>query len=104
MFDLQDVQGDRLVGRETIVVFLGEAQTCRFILASLVLLIVSLGIGPLIGLTTRFTLLVLPLVGVYAWVTRDCLHKRLKLRNNIVHFVEALPVLVGILAFLWHLL
>jgi len=104
VFDLQDVQGDRLVGRETIVVFLGEAQTCRLILASLVLLSISLGIGPLIGATTRFTLLVLPLVGVYAWVMRDCLHQRLKLRNNIVHFVEMFPVLVGVLTFLWRLL
>jgi 4-hydroxy-3-methylbut-2-enyl diphosphate reductase len=103
IFDLQDVQGDRLVGRETIVVFLGEARTCRFILASEVLLFVSLGIGPLLGLTTRFTLLVLPLVGIYAWVTRDCLHERLKLRNNIVHFVEILPLLVGVLTFLWRL-
>ncbi len=104
IFDLQDVQGDRLVGKETIVVFLGEAQTCKFILASLVLLIISLGIGPLIGITTRFTLLVLPLVGVYAWVTRGCLQDRLKLRNDIVHFVEIFPVVIGILAFFWRLL
>ena len=35
IFDLQDVQGDRLVGKETIVVFLGEDWSFHLILASL---------------------------------------------------------------------
>ncbi|HAA02614.1 MAG TPA: 4-hydroxy-3-methylbut-2-enyl diphosphate reductase [Syntrophobacteraceae bacterium] len=104
IFDLQDVQGDRLVGKETIVVFLGEAQTCKFILTTLVFLILSLAIGPLIGLTTRFTLLILPLVGAYAWITRTCLQDRLKLRNGFIHFVEIFPVVIGLAAFFWRLL
>jgi len=40
IFDLQDVQGDRLVGKETIAVFLGEDWTFQLILASLVLLMI----------------------------------------------------------------
>lgn len=104
IFDLQDVQGDRLVGKETIVVFLGEAQTCKFILTTLVFLILSLAIGPLIGLTTRFTLLILPLAGAYAWITRTCLQDRLKLRSGFIHFVEIFPVLIGLVAFFWRLL
>jgi 4-hydroxybenzoate polyprenyltransferase len=103
IFDLQDVQGDRLVGKETIAVYLGENQTCQLIMASLVLLIITLGIGPLTGLTTPFTLLVLPFVGAYAWATRACLRDRLKLRDGFVNFVEVLPVCIGSLAFLWRM-
>jgi (E)-4-hydroxy-3-methyl-but-2-enyl pyrophosphate reductase len=102
IFDLQDVQGDRLVGKETIVVFLGESRTCQLIMVSLVLLIVTLAIGPLTGLTTPFTLLVLPFVGAYAWATRACLRDRLKLRNGFVNFVEIFPICIGSLAFLWR--
>jgi (E)-4-hydroxy-3-methyl-but-2-enyl pyrophosphate reductase len=103
IFDLQDVQGDRLVGKETIVVFLGENRTCSLIMASLALLIISLVVGPVIGLSTPFTFLALPFVGAYAWVTRACLRDRLKLRNGFVHLVEIFPVGIGALAFVWHL-
>ncbi len=103
IFDLQDVQGDRLVGKETIVVFLGENKTSKLIMASLLLLLLTLGAGPLTGLTTPFTLLVLPFVGAYVWATRACLRDHLKLRNGFVNFVEVFPVCIGSLAFLWRL-
>jgi (E)-4-hydroxy-3-methyl-but-2-enyl pyrophosphate reductase len=103
IFDLQDVQGDRLVGKETIVVFLGESQTSKLILASLIMLLITLGLGPLTGLTSTFTLLVLPFVGAYAWAARASLRDRLKLRSGFVNFVEIFPMCIGSLAFIWRL-
>jgi (E)-4-hydroxy-3-methyl-but-2-enyl pyrophosphate reductase len=102
IFDLQDVQGDRLVGKETIVVSLGEHKTCRLIMASLVLLMVFLLIGPASGLSTSFTFLILPFIGIYAWCTRTCLKDRLKLRNGFANVVELFPAFIGLLAFVWH--
>jgi (E)-4-hydroxy-3-methyl-but-2-enyl pyrophosphate reductase len=102
IFDLQDVQGDRLVGKETIVVSLGEHKTCRLIMASLVLLMVFLLIGPASGLSTSFTFLILPFIGIYAWCTRTCLRDRLKLRNGFANVVELFPAFIGLLAFLWR--
>jgi 4-hydroxy-3-methylbut-2-enyl diphosphate reductase len=103
IFDLQDVQGDRLVGKETIVVFLGESQTSKLIMASLILLLITLGLGPLTGLTSTFTLLVLPFVGAYAWAAQASLRDRLKLRSGFVNFVEIFPMCIGSLAFIWRL-
>jgi (E)-4-hydroxy-3-methyl-but-2-enyl pyrophosphate reductase len=102
IFDLQDVQGDRLVGKETIVVFLGESKTRKVIMASLTLLMIFLLIGPASGLSTPFTFVILPFMGVYAWCTRSCLKDRLKLRDGFANFVELFPICIGLLAFVWH--
>jgi (E)-4-hydroxy-3-methyl-but-2-enyl pyrophosphate reductase len=103
IFDLQDVQGDRLVGKETVAVFLGENWAFQLILASLVLLMVSLIIGPLSGVSSRFAYVILPFVGAYAWSTRNCRQNRLKLRSGFALFVELLPTFIGALAVAWQL-
>jgi (E)-4-hydroxy-3-methyl-but-2-enyl pyrophosphate reductase len=102
IFDLQDVQGDRLVGKETIVVYLGESKTGKAIMASLTMLMILLLIGPASGLSTPFSFVILPFTGVYAWCTRSCLRDRLRLRSGFANLAELFPICIGLLALIWH--
>lgn len=65
LLDLLAVQGDRLVGKETVVVLMGEAKVARFIVWILALLGLTLLAGPPLGVGTRFAWLMLPMVILY---------------------------------------
>jgi 4-hydroxy-3-methylbut-2-enyl diphosphate reductase len=103
LLDFLDVQGDYLVGRETIVVFLGEAKTNRFIKATLALLGVSLVIGPAFGLGASFALWMLPSIGINLWCLTMCRKNLLKGNVHIEALIESIPIGVGVLGFLWLL-
>jgi 4-hydroxy-3-methylbut-2-enyl diphosphate reductase len=101
LFDLQDVQGDRLVGRETIAVFVGEENTRRIVFAGLGLLAVQVLAGATVGLSTSFAHALPPFVAVYAWCVHRCLRNPLKRKNGFANAVEALPAILGLLGLLW---
>jgi len=104
LLDLLAVQGDRLVGRETLVVSLGEEKTGRFIKQILITLAVSLIIGPLIGLSTYFAHLMLIPTAVYGLHLRLCFRDRLKEDPVFEASIESVSLGVGVLALLWSYL
>ena len=100
LLDLLAVQGDRLVGKETLVVLIGERKTTRFTVFMLVLLAVSLILGPLATLSSGFAWAILPVVGVYWWLLRVCSSKQLKGDPGYEALIEAVIIGVGCLAVL----
>jgi len=101
LLDLLAVQGDRLVGKETIVVLLGENKTTHFISAILVVLAASLLLGPVSGLSTRFAYLMLPGVVAYGWFLRMSFQKPLKEDPIFETMIESVLIGIGIVALLW---
>lgn len=101
LLDLLAVQGDRLVGKETIVVLLGENKTTHFISATLVVLAVSLLVGPVSGLSTPFAYLMIPGVALYGWFLRLCFQKPLKEDPIFETMIESVLIGIGIVALLW---
>jgi 4-hydroxy-3-methylbut-2-enyl diphosphate reductase len=64
-FDILDVQGDLIVGKETIPIVLGEAKTRRLLLGLTVGLALLLAGAPLLGLASGLAwALILPVAGL----------------------------------------
>jgi len=102
LLDFLAVQGDRLVGKETIVVLLGETRTWHFISAILGLLAVSLMLGPISGLSTAFAYAMLPGVAAYGWCLRMCLQKPLKEDPVFETIIESVLIGMGLCALLYN--
>ena len=103
LLDLLAVQGDRLVGKETIVVLLGESKTVHFVMAALGLLAVSLVLGPVSGLSTSFAYVMLLGVAAYGWCLRMCFQKPLKEDPVFEAIIESVLLAVGAIGLLWGL-
>jgi len=103
-FDILDMQGDRIVGKETIAILLGEKPSIRvlkIILAGLIailLLSASLQLVPILGyILSACPVFMLMILSVY--------EKRWMLPSIKMEFlIESTFVLAGILSFLWTLL
>ncbi len=102
MLDLLAVQGDRLVGRETIVVLFGETKTGHFLVGTLIVLALSLVVGPWIGLSTSFAYVMIPAVALYWHQLRMCFQNRLKEDPAFVSAIESTLIGVGLLGLLWN--
>ncbi len=68
LLDLLAIRGDRLVGKETLVVQIGERRTVRVLRVVLAILACSLVLGPFLRLSSWFALILLGAVGAY-WLT-----------------------------------
>jgi len=99
--DLVAVHGDRLVGKETFVVLVGEKKTSRFIKAVLATLILWLIMGPVVGLTTQFAFVGLPFCAAYAWLLRMCFRSRLKVDPIFETLIESVIIGMGCVALIW---
>ncbi len=104
LLDLLAVQGDRLVGKETIVVLLGEAKTVHFVWAILGLLAISLLLGPVSGLSTGFAYVLLPGVAAYGWCLRMCFQKPLKEDPVFEAIIESVLLAAGAIGWMWIML
>ena len=105
LFDVVDIQGDRLVGEESLPIFIGEKRTKRLLVYLVIGLAISLMVAPLLGLATDFSYMMLitcVYMGVYLLV-----HRRELLRPGSLRFeslVENSFYLSGGLAVLYQLL
>lgn len=105
LFDLLDVHGDRLVGKETIPVVLGEKGTRVLLVWQALLAALVLALAPSLGLSTGFGYLMLincAYAGVYLYV-----YRRDYLRPDSLGFealVESNFYLAGALAILYQLI
>lgn len=104
LLDLAAVRGDRLVGRETLVVAIGETRTVRVLWGVVTLLAVSLVLGPPLGLSTWFALLLIPAVGAFGWTLRESCTSRFKEEPLFETCVESILMGAGILGLMWNLL
>jgi 4-hydroxy-3-methylbut-2-enyl diphosphate reductase len=91
------------VGKETLVVLIGETRTVRVIIGVLGVLALSLLLGPPGGGGSSFSLVMLPLVLLYIWHLRACFKNRLKEDRIFEPLVEMVIVGVGVFALLWNL-
>ena len=101
LLDLLAVRGDRLVGRETLVVLVGERRTTYFIAGVLTLLAVSAVFGPSAGLSTGFAFALLPVTAAYSWQFSRCLKSRLREDPLCETLIESVLIGFGVLALLW---
>lgn len=101
LLDLLAVQGDRLVGRETLVVAVGEQKTARFLKWALAALAASLIIGPIAGLSSWFAWLMLPATAAYNWCLKLSFRERLKEDPLFEAGIESVFLGIGALVLLW---
>lgn len=102
LLDLMAVQGDRIVGKETLVVLVGETMTTRFTFGTLLVLALSLLLGPILDLVTPFAWVLIPAVGVFGWYLKMSARQRLKEGSLFESFIELVLIGTGILALVWN--
>ncbi|MGC8490302.1 MAG: 4-hydroxy-3-methylbut-2-enyl diphosphate reductase [Syntrophobacteraceae bacterium] len=103
MLDLLAVQGDRLVGKETLVVLAGEKNTLLFVVGALVLLAVAALLGPFAGISTGFSYFLLVPAVMYGIFLKIGYAR--KLREDPIYevMIEIVPIVTGLCALGWNL-
>jgi 4-hydroxy-3-methylbut-2-enyl diphosphate reductase len=102
-FDILDIQGDRIVGRETLPILLGEPKTVWLLKAILLLMMLMLPIGSILGLTSGLGIIlsICPMLMLALLIAQE---KGYLLPGIMLEFsVESLFILTGLLTFLWSL-
>jgi len=103
-FDILDMQGDRLVGKETIPILLGEKRSTRLLKGILAGLILGLPLMSALGLVSALGF-ILTLCPVVMFVILLAYQKGLILAGIRLEFlVESHLVLAGLLALAWGFL
>lgn len=100
--DCLDIQGDRLVGRETVVVLLGENETIRYLWIVLAALSGTLLGGAWLGALTPFAFFLLPAAGVYAWFLRTTHGRRIHQAPVLEILIELVIVGIGVMGLVWN--
>jgi 4-hydroxy-3-methylbut-2-enyl diphosphate reductase len=104
LFDMLDIQGDRLVGEETIPIVIGERRTMRFLVGSVFGLAVLLALAPSLGIASGFSYLLLIACGYLGFYLFA--HQRQLIRSGSLRFeilVESSFYLCGGLAVLYQI-
>ncbi len=101
-FDILDMQGDRIMGKETIPILIGEDRTKRLLKMMLVALFFTLMIPSLLGSVSSlgFILGCFPIVMYLVIFSHE--HGYLLPGLKFVFLVETHFILTGIIAYLWH--
>ena len=101
--DVKDVQGDRMVGKETIPIAIGKRNTQINLIVISVLLAVLLIVSPMLGWTSAFSYYLLPCV-VYACGYLYFYHKRLIPSGLACEAITDFNfILAGIMVIIWRL-
>jgi 4-hydroxy-3-methylbut-2-enyl diphosphate reductase len=80
-FDVFEVQGDRIAGKETLPVWLGELGALRTLYITMAILVFMLIVGPLAGVLPRLFFYAIP--GIVYFLILTYMYERGKLRNGI---------------------
>ncbi|MBU0986931.1 MAG: 4-hydroxy-3-methylbut-2-enyl diphosphate reductase, partial [Proteobacteria bacterium] len=100
-FDMLDMQGDRIVDKETIPLLLGEKQTLRLLKSMLILVLAVLSISSAFHLISNlgFALVICP---IFLFIVISAHERGYMLPGTRLEFlVETHFVLAGIIAFIW---
>ncbi len=104
LLDVRDVQGDRIIGKETIPIAIGKNNTKVILVVMLTSLTILLIISPMNGWTSGFSYYLLPCVA-YACGYLYLYHKRLIPSGFACESITDFNfILAGIMVAIWHLL
>ena len=102
LLDVRDVQGDRIIGKETIPIAIGKNNTKVILVVMLTLLTILLIISPMNGWTSGFSYYLLPCVA-YACGYLYLYHKRLIPSGLTCEIITDFNfILAGIMVAIWH--
>ena len=104
LMDFLAVRGDRLVGKETLVVLVGEARAARYVSGILMILVLSLMAGPAAGLSTSFSYVAVGFSLVYGWFLTICVKSRFKEASLFEGMIESVLIAFGFIALIWNVL
>ncbi|MHC4320851.1 MAG: 4-hydroxy-3-methylbut-2-enyl diphosphate reductase [Planctomycetota bacterium] len=103
LLDVRDVQGDRIIGKETIPIAIGKNSTKAILVVMSILLTILLIISPMNGWTSGFSYYLLPCVA-YACGYLYLYHKRLIPSGLACESITDFNfILAGIMVAIWHL-
>jgi 4-hydroxy-3-methylbut-2-enyl diphosphate reductase len=102
LLDFLAVQGDRLVGKETLVVLAGERRTAFFLAGILLTLALSLLLGPWVGITSHFSWVMLLPAIVYGMYLKTGSEKRLREDPLFESLIEFVLIGTGLAALIWN--
>ena len=101
LFDILDMQGDRLVGKETFAILLGEKRSLGLLNIILMVLILTLPLGSAMQVVSPLGL-VLTLCPVFIWMVLSAYKKGYLLPGVKLEFlVETLFMVAGLSTFIW---
>ncbi len=104
LLDVRDVQGDRIIGKETIPIAIGKNNTKAILVVMSILLTILLIISPMNGWTSGFSYYLLPCV-VYACGYLYLYHKRLIPSGLACESITDFNfILAGIMVAIWRLI
>ena len=102
LLDVRDVQGDRIIGKETIPIAIGKKNTKAILVVMLTLPTILLVISPMIGWTYGFSYYLIPCVA-YACGYLYLYHKRLIPTGFTCEIITDFNfILAGIMVAIWH--
>ncbi len=102
LLDVRDVQGDRIIGKETIPIAIGKNNTKAILVVMSILLSILLIISPMKGWTSGFSYYLLPCV-VYACGYLYLYHKRLIPSGLACESITDFNfILAGIMVAIWR--
>ena len=101
--DFLAIQGDRLVGKETLVVLAGEKRTVLFTIGVLLALVITALCGPLAGVSTGFSYFLIAPALLYGFFLKTGFKN--KLREDPVYevLIEIVLIATGFSAMIWNL-
>jgi (E)-4-hydroxy-3-methyl-but-2-enyl pyrophosphate reductase len=100
-FDILDMQGDRIVGKETFALLMGEKESHRLLNIILMVLIVTLPLASALGLASPlgFALMLCP---IFIWIVLSAYQRGYLLPGIKLEFlVETLFMTAGVITFIW---
>jgi 4-hydroxy-3-methylbut-2-enyl diphosphate reductase len=101
--DFLAIQGDRLVGKETLVVLAGEKRTVLITVGILLSLVITALCGPMLGVCTRFSYVLIVPALIYGFFLK--IGSKRKLREEPLYevLVESVLIATGLGAVAWNL-
>ena len=103
LLDVKDVQGDRIIGKETIPIAIGKESTKAMLVAISIVLTILLITSPMVGWTSEFSYYLIPCV-IYACGYLYLYHKRLMPGGLVCESITDLNfILAGIMVVIWQL-
>jgi 4-hydroxy-3-methylbut-2-enyl diphosphate reductase len=101
LYDIKDIQGDAVVGRETMPIVIGKERTQRLVLALAIVSIIIIALSTYAGLVTSLGYWLIG-ISFYSLLSLYLYHRRVIFQGIVFEMVVDLEfILAGILSALW---
>jgi len=101
--DFLAIQGDRLVGKETLVVLAGENRTVLITVGVILALILTALCGPLAGVSSSFSYILIAPALIYGSFLKIGSTRKLSVDPLYDVFIEIVLIATGLCAIVWNL-